>query len=209
MMWESVNRFVGVVRLRGGLGRKVQAVIAGGLVLGVGAVVTLAAWTDSEFAQGTFAAGKFNMLGSIDGLTYTEHSTVGTAATLPFTVNPASLSPGDVVYAPFAVELDSGTTNNAAVTISTAATTGTVTNLTYTLLQPTTFGCASGTTGTTLVPAGTAVGTTPGSPTFNLTKGSGGSAGAPAFFCFKVTAGAGLVQGQTGSTTWQFLGTSQ
>lgn len=32
-------------------GRKVRAILAGGLVLGVGAAVVLAAWNDSEFAQ--------------------------------------------------------------------------------------------------------------------------------------------------------------
>jgi predicted ribosomally synthesized peptide with SipW-like signal peptide len=100
--------------------RKMQALIAGGLVLGVGAAVTLAAWNDSEFAQGTFAAGTFNMLGSVDGTTYTDHATVGSPATLAFTVNPTSLSPSDVIYAPFAVELGPNTTNDATVMISSA-----------------------------------------------------------------------------------------
>jgi len=64
--------------------RKVRAVLAGGLVLGVGAAVTLAAWNDSEFATGTFTAGTFNLEGSTDGTTFTDHNVDDgdTAATL-------------------------------------------------------------------------------------------------------------------------------
>ncbi|WP_349866633.1 SipW-dependent-type signal peptide-containing protein [Leifsonia sp. WHRI 6310E] len=189
--------------------RKLKAVLAAGLVLGAGAAVTLAAWNDSEFARGTFTAGTFNLVGSIDGTTYTDHATAGSPAALAFTVNAATLSPGAVTAAPFAVELAANTTNPAVVTISSAATTGTVTNLTYELLQTTTFGCTASTTGTDLVPAGTALTTVPGSTTFPLTQGTGGAAGAPAFLCFRVTGGAGLAQGQTGTATWQFQAASQ
>ena len=58
--------------------RMIRAILAGGLVLGVGAAVTLAAWNDSEFVTGTFTAGTFNMQGSTtDGTTFTDHP-VGT-----------------------------------------------------------------------------------------------------------------------------------
>ncbi|MBH0007836.1 hypothetical protein I6E58_00625 [Salinibacterium sp. SWN1162] len=183
--------------------------LAGGLVLGVGAAITLAAWNDSEFAQGTFSAGTFNLVGSTDGTTFAEHAAVGTPATLAFTVSPTQLSPGDIVYAPFAVELDSSTTNDAVVTVSNAATSGVISNLSYELIQPTAFGCASGTTGTELVAAGTALGSVPASTTFTLSKGTPPTtAGAPAFLCFKVTAGA-LTQGQTGTATIEFAAVSQ
>ncbi|MFF1571254.1 SipW-dependent-type signal peptide-containing protein [Leifsonia sp. NPDC058292] len=196
-------------RRRGFRSRRVKAILAGGLVLGVGAAVTLAAWNDSEFAQGTFTAGTFNLVGSTDGTTFTDHATAGTPATLGFTVNAASLSPGAVTTAPFAVELAANTTNDAVVTVSGAGSTGTVAQLTYELLQTTTFGCTTSTTGTTVVPAGTALTTVPASTTFPLVHGTGGAAGAPVFLCYKVTAGAGLVQGQTGSATWQFAAASQ
>jgi predicted ribosomally synthesized peptide with SipW-like signal peptide len=197
-------------RPRGPRSRKGRALLAGGLVLGVGAAITLAAWNDSEFAQGTFGTGAFNLVGSTDGTTYAEHATVGAPATLGFTVSPTLLAPGDVVYAPFAVRLDAATTNAAVVTISNAASSGTVANLTYTLIQPSAFGCAAGTTGTALVPASTAVGTVPASTTFALAIGTPPTeAGAPVFLCFKVTAGALVAQGQTGTATWQFAAASQ
>ena len=50
--------------------RMLLAVIAGGVVLGVGTAVTLAVWNDSEFASGTFSSGQFDLQGSIDGATF-------------------------------------------------------------------------------------------------------------------------------------------
>jgi predicted ribosomally synthesized peptide with SipW-like signal peptide len=191
--------------------RRIRAIAAGGLVLAAGVTAyTLAAWNDSEFAQGTFTAGTFNMQGTTDNTTWADHATQGTAASLSFTVNPSQLSPGDTVVAPFAVRLAAGTTNDAVVTITNAATTGSVANLTYTLVQPTAFGCTAATTGTTLVPAATAVGTVPAATTFALTRNATPTApGAQVNLCFKVTAGAGLVQGQTGTATWQLQAVSQ
>ena len=193
--------------------RMIRAILAGGLVLGVGAAVTLAAWNDSEFVTGTFAAGTFNMQGSTtDGVTFTDHP-VGTPGTLTFTVAPLLLSPGDTVYAPFALRLAANTTNNANVVINaTPTSTGVVSNLTYEVVRTTAFTCGSGTvdsTGTSLITAGTAVTAVAGPNTFVLNKGAPVTlAGATQFLCFKVTAGAGLTQGQTGTVTWQFTATS-
>lgn len=186
---------------------KVRAILAGGLVLGVGAAITLAAWNDSEFAQGTFTAGAFNLEGSTDGSTFGENP-VTAPATLGFTANPANLAPGDVVTAPFAVRLDDTTTNDATVTVSTETSTGGLVGLTYSLTQSTAFGCGQAVTAT-LVPAGQALGTTPGSVTFALTQGAGTDPGAPVNLCFRITADDDLVQSQTGSTTWEFSAQSQ
>jgi predicted ribosomally synthesized peptide with SipW-like signal peptide len=189
--------------------RKTRAILAGGLVLGIGAAVTLAAWNDSEFAQGTFTAGTFNLTGSTDGSTFTDHAATTTPASLGFTVNPTALSPGDTVYAPFAVRLDETTTSDAVVTVSNAATSGSVADLTYSLIQPTAFGCSATTTGTALVPSATGLGTVPGGTTFTLAHGTAGAAGTAAYLCFTVTAGSNLTQGQTGTATWQLTAASQ
>lgn len=47
--------------------RKIRAIAAGGAVLGVGAAITLAAWSDSELADGLFGAGSFDIEGSATG----------------------------------------------------------------------------------------------------------------------------------------------
>lgn len=96
---------------------KVRAVLAGGLVRGIGAAITLAAWNDSEFVEETFTAGAFNLKGSTDGTTFTENP-VAAPALLGFTATTANISPGDVASAPFAVRLDAASTYGATVTVS-------------------------------------------------------------------------------------------
>jgi len=195
-------------RRRGRVPGRVRALLAGGLVLGVGATVTLAAWNDSEFVTATFQAGTFNLQGSTDGTTFADHATAPGAA-LGLSVNASALSPGDVAYAPYAVRLAANTTNPATVTVTTPSSTGTTTGLTYSLIQPSAFGCNASTTGTTLVPAGTAVNTVPGTVTFALAPGTPTtSAGTAVDLCFVISAGAGLTQSQTGSVTWQFQAVS-
>lgn len=188
---------------------KIRAVLAGGLVLGVGAAVTLAAWNDSEFATGDFAAGQFNLQGSTDGTSFTEHDTTGSAAALPFSVNASNLAPGDVVSAPFAVRLDGTTDYGATVNVSTAGSTGALSGLTYRLVQTSTFGCDAADAGQVLVPAGTPVGTTPSGTTFSLAQAAAeGTAGEPANLCFEVTAG-DVQQGASGAVTWELAAESQ
>nr|WP_314841213.1 SipW-dependent-type signal peptide-containing protein [uncultured Microbacterium sp.] len=195
--------------------RKVLAVLAGGLVLGVGAAVTLAAWNDSEFATGTFTAGSFNIEGSTTSATtgYAEHNTAGTAATLAFQL-PAvasSMSPGDVVYAPFWVRLSSTTTNNATLipTGVTAGTGGNEANLSYTVtaIAPGAT-CGAGATGTP-VATGSSLSTQTGPASVPLAKGAtAGTAGTAVQLCFAVTAGSALTQGAPATATWQFTATS-
>ena len=47
--------------------QKILALTAGGLVLGVGATATVAAWTDETFSTGQFQAGSFAIEANIDG----------------------------------------------------------------------------------------------------------------------------------------------
>lgn len=197
--------------------RKVLAVLAGGLVLGVGIGVTLAAWNDSEFATGTFTAGSFNLEGSITSATtgYADHNVDDgdTAASLVFQL-PAvasSLSPGDVVYAPFWVRLDSTTTNSATLlpTGVTAGTGGNEANLSYTVTAIAAGAtCGAGATGT-VVATGSTLSAQTGATSVALAEGTpAGTAGAPVQLCFAVTAGAGLTQGAAATATWEFTATS-
>ncbi|WP_244250634.1 SipW-dependent-type signal peptide-containing protein [Arthrobacter crystallopoietes] len=94
--------------------KKVRAILAGGLVLGVGAAVTLAAWNDSEFAQETFTAGSFNLQGSASGAvgSYGEHAISEDALDLSFGNVINNLSPGDTAYASYWLRLDANSTTN-------------------------------------------------------------------------------------------------
>lgn len=177
-------------------------------MLGVGAAITLAAWNDSEFATGEFSAGAFNLEGSVDGTAYDEHASEAAAAPLSFSVDASNLSPGDSVSASFAVRLDEATTYDAGVIVDQAGTSGTVSGLTYELTTTDGFGCDSG-TASSLVDAGTAVGSTDANGAFDLVSGAEGVDGAPVNLCFTVTAGDDLVQGQSGTATWEFLAESQ
>lgn len=197
--------------------RKVLAVLAGGLVLGVGAAVTLAAWNDSEFATGTFTAGSFNIEGSTTGATtgYAEHNVDDgdAAATLTFELADvaASMAPDDVVYAPFWVRLDSTTTNDATLlpTGITAGTGGNEANLSYTVTAIAAGDtCGASATGT-VVAQGTSLSTQTGATSVPLTKGAApATAGTPVQLCFAVTAGADLVEGAAATGTWEFTATS-
>jgi predicted ribosomally synthesized peptide with SipW-like signal peptide len=186
--------------------RKIAAVLAGGLVLGVGTMATLASWNDSEFASATFTAGKFIFEGAADQTTFSDHATIGTAAALTFTTPFNNMSPNDVVYAGYAVRLGTGTTNNATVTVSDTAT-GKYDEYKYTVFTTATAGCsAASTVGATIV-ASNDLGA--GSGSFALAKNALTTApGATTFLCFKVTADAALTQTSGTATTWQLQAVS-
>lgn len=197
--------------------RKVLAVLAGGLVLGVGTAVTLAVWNDSEFANGTFTAGTFNLEGSTDGTAYADHNSAGTAATLAFTL-PAGLvgnmSPTSSVYAGFWVRLAAGTTSGANLvadgTTADAAATSNSDHLSYSIYQlaPGATCNAATATGTPIATGATLdvqTGTTPIPLTVGGTPAVPGTA---VQLCFKVTADAALEPSLVTNATWKFTATS-
>ena len=194
--------------------RKVAAVLAGGLVLGVGTMATLASWNDSEFAKATFTAGTFDMVGAVDGAqsVFSQHTSAGGAATLGFTSTFGNMQPGDTVYAPYALQLTKDTNYNGTVVISPGTMVGSTAGLSYTLFTTAVAGCSgSSTVGSTIVVAGTplnSVSATPATITLNKTTSLGTNPGAPVYLCFKVTADTNLVQAQTAAPVWNFTATS-
>lgn len=96
--------------------RKRKALLAGGLVLGLGAAATLAAFSDDVFGSGSFNTGDFNIEGSADGTTYAEHATAGDAADLTFELDALQMSPGQTVYAPFDIRIDADSTLDGTIT---------------------------------------------------------------------------------------------
>ncbi|MDQ0728552.1 SipW-dependent-type signal peptide-containing protein [Microbacterium sp. W4I20] len=202
--------------------RKVLAVLAGGLVLGVGVAVTLAAWNDSEFATGTFTAGSFNLEGSVAGdvdASYSDHNVDDgdAAATLAFDL-PANIvgnmSPGDVVYEGFWVRLAAGTTTGAdlvaAGTTSSPAATSNTDHLGYSIyaLAPGATCNAASAVGTPIA-TGATLDAQAGVTTTPLLEGATATAAGTAVqLCFAVTADATLEQGLATTATWEFTATS-
>lgn len=191
--------------------RKFKAILAGGIVLGVGAAVTLATWTDNEWAEGTFGAGSFNVQGGTNGTDFTDHTSADGAANLTFDLDGGdNLTPGDTVAAPFVLRLDGDTSYDASVVLDNAAGSGgNAEALTYGIVAvANAAACAAGATGTSIVPVGTALGSTTGAQGFDLTAGADATAGAPVTLCFQVTADDSLTQGQAATAQWQFTATS-
>ncbi|KFF59789.1 hypothetical protein JF66_08950 [Cryobacterium sp. MLB-32] len=192
-------------------GRKARALLAGGLVLGVGAAITLAVWNDSEFATGTFTSGHFDMLGSVDGTTFSNHPS-GAPGALSFSLGFDNLAPDDVTSAPYVVHLDAATTTDAVVSVNSADVTGTAAaDLTYGIRQVASVVACTPTaaTGTVIVPAGTLLSSVTGASTFPLAKSVDGIVvGADAFLCIQVTGSSTLAQDTTATGTWELLATS-
>lgn len=95
--------------------KKVAAVAAGALVIGVGASYTLATWTDSEWVWGGadndpgVATGYFNVQQNttpgVEGCTFADFEE-NPGDELMFSAGALSLSPGDTIYAPVALRTE-------------------------------------------------------------------------------------------------------
>jgi predicted ribosomally synthesized peptide with SipW-like signal peptide len=111
-MTRQVSRFTGTRR------NKVMAILAGGLVLGLGTTATLASWTDTEWVFGGSTDGDGNIVPGVGTSSFEVEQNVTTSPYLPnsflneeanpgqsltFTLGALSLAPGDVVYAPVAL----------------------------------------------------------------------------------------------------------
>ncbi|MGN7227785.1 SipW-dependent-type signal peptide-containing protein [Dietzia maris] len=158
--------------------RKRKAILAGGVVLGLGAAVTLAAWSDDVFANGVFSTGgNFALQGAVDPLntemTSKDWRPYGTAAGAAVLTFAASMAPGETVYAPFSIQSTEETDLPGTLTQLSAYTDGGVLSpfLSYSIGQDATT-CVAGGTGngiawasqsglTTVKAPGTLTGTAP------------------------------------------------
>jgi len=108
--------------------RKVRAILASGLVLGVGAAVTLAAWNDSVWGSAEFGTGanSWNVLASFDGTGWDDFASDSDKGTFAFdlgAVAPENMAPGNTVYGAVGLRVDSSAFG-ADVTLRTEASTG-------------------------------------------------------------------------------------
>lgn len=199
--------------------RRIRAVLAGGLVLGIGGAVTLASWSDSEFASGVFTSGQFNLQGSTTSATegYTDHASETEAAELSFTTPVDNLSPGDVVYAPLWVRLDAGTTSPATLDLvaltsedQSGSNSEQLSYDVYAIAPDAT--CDESATSGTVLGSGETLAANPdvAGGTVQLPIGSSASEpGEASQLCFVITASADLAQGGQTTATWQFTATSE
>lgn len=189
--------------------RRIRALLAAGVVFGVGAAGTLAAWNDSEHATATFDSGSFGIWGSIDGATFVDHAVSGTPATLNFQLAPTAMVPGTTTYALFSVKtLD----DSVGGSVSLAA--GTPSGALAPYLRygvrivptPTCDASAYGASGDIVVAGGSALTVSGASPQTLAAAGA-----SPVHYCFAVTLPADAdngAQGQSGAQSWTFAGTT-
>lgn len=200
--------------------RRLRVVLAAGLVLGIGTATTLAAWTDTENATGSFGASVFGTESQSAGSPAFASNTTSPGASLTF--NAAAMSPGVSFYAYLNVRTTPASTvggnvalTNTVVTPTTAGTIGTALEYRAVRLSGAAPGApcsATAFTGSPVFIAGTAttwvpIPQTPAPQVANPI----GAAGATLGFCFEVRIVAGApnsVQGTSATVTWTMTGTS-
>jgi predicted ribosomally synthesized peptide with SipW-like signal peptide len=192
---------------------RIRLVLAIGLLLGVGAAITMAAWTDTVFGSGSFGTNAYNVQGSTDGGTTWAEMATSPGGTLGFPVNAATLTPGDTVYAAISLRIDPSAANyGATVSLSGATLTGGTlgTTLRYgaktgvSAANCSTAGYAG--TGTTLVAGNTTLSTGSGATSFALLQNS-----TPVSVCFAVTlpsSATASAQSDSATAVWQFVALS-
>lgn len=206
--------------------RKVRALLAGGLVLGIGAAVTLAAWSDNVFANAEFASGEepWNLQGNFaigtPEWTPEYDESPGGALDFPVTLED-NMTPGDVVRAPLGLRLEPGQDLGASITLTgpeipapvLPATTTFANELRYTVYSGVSAtDCVAGNLGSTTVVAPNSPLSAGTTAPIVIPSGTAADLGTPVELCFEVTLPAGTtnaVSGQsTGELVWDFAGTS-
>ena len=193
-----------------------RVVIAAGLVFGIGSFATLAAWTDTENATGSFGASIFDTESQTQTSAYASQPTAP-GATLTFNAN--GMSPSVSFYAWMNVRTTTATNVAGTVSLTGIANSGALAPaLQYRAVRLSGLGssttCVAGAfTGTPVYIAGasgTYVSAAPPAPTPVIASpiaAAGGTIG----YCFEVRIAPGSAntfQGTTGTVTWTFTSTS-
>ncbi|MFE4544791.1 SipW-dependent-type signal peptide-containing protein [Arthrobacter sp. NPDC056727] len=191
---------------------RVRAVLAGALVLGVGASVTLASWTDSEYAAGTFTASTFRLESSTQATDWRD-STAPTDASL--TVNATGLSPGASAYSWLNIRTTEASTVGGTVVLTSSTPVGNLAPaLEYrAVLTNSTSVCdATAFSGTPTYIAGSSTYlpvTAVAAPAVATPVAAAGTN--PLRYCFDIrikTDANNSFQGKSATVTWLFTGTS-
>lgn len=188
---------------------RARAVLAGAVVLGVGATVTLASWTDNEYASGSFAASVFSTESStVAGVWSSNRSAPG--ASLAFSAS--GMSPTVSFYAWLNIRTSAASNVAGTVRLTAATPSGTLADvLQYRAVRTATSSSscdASAFTGSPTYIAGgassyLAVTTVPASPVVSAISAPSGELR----FCFEVQVQSGAAnsyQGTSATVTWLF-----
>ncbi|MBB5639454.1 SipW-dependent-type signal peptide-containing protein [Cryobacterium roopkundense] len=200
-------------------GTRLRALLAGGLVLGIGATVTVASWNDSEYASATFTSSVFDTESSVQGAAYADNvSAPGPVVTF----SGAGLSPGVSRYLSVNIRSKTNSVAGAAV-LSGAVVTGTDAATLGSALR---YRVVRGDTACTAAAFTAAATYVVGTPTVSrvltgaqepgvsnlLAAAPSTGPGAATGFCFEVTLPAGAdnaLQGKAAGATWLFTATSE
>ncbi|UKA53370.1 SipW-dependent-type signal peptide-containing protein [Arthrobacter sp. FW305-BF8] len=191
---------------------RVRAVLAGALVLGVGASVTLASWSDSEYAAGTFTASTFRLESSTQAADWRD-STSATDASL--TVNATGLSPGASAYSWLNIRTTPASTVGGTIVLTSSTPVGDLSDaLEYrAVMKTSTSSCdATAFSGAPTYIAGSSAYlpvTAVEAPAVATPIAAAGSS--PLRYCFDIRIKAGTdnsFQGKSATVTWLFTGTS-
>ena len=214
--------------------RKIAAIAAGLLVVGVGATYTLASWSDSEWVWGGGSGANDPGVGTstfeVQQDTTSPYADPGTFADfesnpgkkLTFSTGALALTPGDTIYAPVALRTraDSiaGTVTLQGAVPATGVSVADAGGNLWSALRVTVY-TASGTTppsncaaGMDLTGWGTAIiSDATLSTAATVTQGLTAAAGSTQHYCFQVTLPAGsadTLQGRTVAPAWEFRSVS-
>jgi hypothetical protein len=193
---------IGIIEKRHRARRKALALLAGGLVVSVGAFPTAASGVDPLYAVASVSSGHFDLQGSVDGETFTDHlgTEASPAAWLSFDALGTGVSPNDRVYVPFAVRLAKSTDYAARVTLRPVGANGDAFSQ-ISVFQTDTFGCATAEDLVTAILILDGAARQP-SAVFELAKPATGIEGAPANLCFVALAESEIAQGEAGTLAW-------
>jgi predicted ribosomally synthesized peptide with SipW-like signal peptide len=185
---------------------KVRAALAGGLVFGLAAGLTVASWTDAETVGSTFSASSFNLQTSVQGGTYSGATSV--------TGTVAGLYPGALAYISLKVKTAAVSTSGTVSLSASANSTGLANVLRYRIVRSLAACTATVFTGSPVYVVGGAGTYQQVNAALAPTTGIAltANAGLEVGYCIELGIPLGVdqttYQGTSGTVTWNIIGTS-
>jgi predicted ribosomally synthesized peptide with SipW-like signal peptide len=195
---------------------RVRALLAGALVLGLGATMTLAFWTDPEFATGSFTATVFDTESSTTGIPPSSWASHSTTPGAEMAFSATAMAPSVSHYAWINVRTTAATDVAGTIALASVSSTGTLpAQIEYRVVRTissTDLCGASFFLGADYLAGSNSsyidASTVPGSPVTEILLAASGN---ELRFCFDIrvkSTAPSNTQDATGTITWQFVATS-